>query len=201
MTGLIVGSLGASRMHEVIARTKSGYGASRANVMADLIVERLTGNSPERYVSPAMDHGIQTEPEARSAYEFMTGNTVVQVGPIRHPTIDDTHASPDGLVGDEGILEIKCPNSATHIETLLALSIPSKYITQMTWQMVCCKREFADFVSYDPRMPPEMRFFHKRVELDHEFAMELENEVRKFLAELDAKLADLTAYFRRDAAA
>jgi hypothetical protein len=203
VTGLVVGSLGASRLHEAIARAKTppkAYLAGRANVMADLIVEHLTGASPERFVSAAMDHGIQTEAEARSAYEFITGNAVVQVNPVPHPSIKGTHASPDGLVGDEGILEIKCPNSATHIETLLAFSLPVAYLTQMTWQMICTKREFGDFVSYDPRMPSDMRFFHKRIELDHKFALELEGEVRKFLAELDAKLEGLKALFRKEAA-
>jgi putative phage-type endonuclease len=200
MTGLIIGSLGASRLPEVIAKTKTGYGAGRANVMADLIVERLTGSAPERYVSAAMEHGTQTEAEARSAYEFITGNAVVQTEPVLHPSIKGAHASPDGFIGDEGILEIKCPNSATHIETLLSLGLPSKYITQMTWQMICCQREFGDFVSYDPRMPADMRFFHKRIVLDYKFAVELEDEVKKFLTELDAKLDALKAYFRKEAA-
>ena len=200
MTGLVIGSLGASRMPEVIAKTKTGWGAGRANVMADLIVERLTGAAPERYVSAAMEHGTQTEAEARSAYEFITSNAVVQVEPVLHPSIKGTHASPDGLIGDKGILEIKCPNSATHIETLINLPLPAKYVTQMTWQMICTGRAWGDFVSYDPRMPADMRFFHKRIELNHTFAVELEGEVKKFLAELDAKLNALKAHFRKEAA-
>ena len=147
-----------------------------------------------------MEHGIKTEAEARAAYEFITGNAVAQTEPIPHPTIKGAHASPDGLLGDNGILEIKSPESATHIDTLLGLGLPSKYVTQMTWQMVCCQREFGDFVSYDPRMPPDMRFFCKRVELDHKFALELEGEVREFLAELDDKLEALKAFFRKEAA-
>ena len=197
MTGLVIGSLGASRLHEIIAKTKTGYGAGRANVMADLIVERLTGSAPERYVSAAMEHGIQTEAEAREAYEFITGNEVIQVNPVPHPEIKGAHASPDGLVRNAGVLEIKCPNSATHIETILGLSIPAKYVTQMHWQMICCEREFGDFVSYDPRMPADMRFFCQRVSLDPKFMVELESEVRKFLAELDEKLDKLRAHFRK----
>ena len=200
MTGLVLGSLGASRLHEVIAKTKTGYGAGRANVMADLIVERLTGSAPERYVSAAMEHGIQTEAEAREAYEFVTGNAVVQTDPVPHPFIAGSHASPDGLIGDKGILEIKCPNSATHIETIVALSIPTKYITQMTWQMACTGREFADFVSYDPRMPADMRFFCQRLAMDHKIALHFEGEVKAFLAELDEKLDKLRAHFRKEAA-
>ena len=200
MTGLVIGSLGASRLHEVIAKTKTGYGAGRANVMADLIVEKLTGVAPERYVSAAMEHGTQTEAEARAAYEFITGNAVVQVEPVLHPNIKGAHASPDGLVGDDAVLEIKCPNSATHIETLLSLGLPSKYVTQMTWQMLCTNRRIGIFVSYDPRMPADMRFFCKHIHLDAGLGLELEREVKKFLAELDEKLDALKAHFRKEAA-
>jgi putative phage-type endonuclease len=200
VTGLVIGSLGASRLHDVIARPKSGYGASRAKVMSDLIIERLTGAAPKQYVSPAMEHGIQTEAEAREAYTFITGNAVVQVEPVLHPSIQGTHASPDGFLGDDGILEIKCPESATHIETILGLSIPAKYVTQMHWQMICTKRTWGDFVSYDPRMPADMRFYRERIRLDSKFAMELEGEVKKFLAELDEKLAALKTFFRKEAA-
>jgi hypothetical protein len=201
---LVIGSLGASRLHEVIAKTKTGYGAGRAKVMSDLIIERLTGAAPERYVSVAMEHGIQTEAEARAAYEFITGNAVVQIEPVPHPTIKGAHASPDGLIdgpGEKGILEIKCPESATHIETILGLSIQAKYVTQMHWQMICCKRDFGHFISFDPRMPADMRFFWTRVDLDHKLALELEAEVKKFLSELDEKIASLLAWAgKREAA-
>lgn len=194
-----VGSLGASRVQEVISRTKGGYGASRANLMAELIAERLTGMPAERFVSDAMAHGTETEPLARAAYELRTGASVTQVGLILHPTIAGTHASPDGLVLDDGLVEIKAPSTKTHIETLLTGAIPQKYVTQMTWQLICTGREWCDFASFDPRMPESMRLFIRQVPLDRKFADELETEVRAFLVELDAKLAMLNTQFARAA--
>jgi putative phage-type endonuclease len=195
-----VGRVTASRVADVVAKTKSGYGASRANYLAELIAERLTGQAAERYTNGAMQWGTENEPEAREAYEFLTGNSVNQVGFIPHPTIQMSGASPDGMVGEDGLIEIKCPNTSTHIETLLGRAVPSKYVAQMTWQLACTRRKYCDFVSYDPRMPPDMRFFCSRMELDHEYAIELETEVKKFLSELDARLAELTALFRKEAA-
>ena len=148
-----LGSLGASEVYEAIARTKTGWGASRANVMARKIVERLTGMPQDTYVNAAMQDGIDTEPEARVAYEFLRNVEVVEIGLIRHPSIRDTHASPDGLIGEDGLLEIKCPQSAKHIETLLGQAIDGRYVTQMQWQMACSGRQWCDFVSYDPRHP------------------------------------------------
>jgi putative phage-type endonuclease len=185
------GKVTASRVADVIARTKSGWGASRANYMADLIAERLTGAKSEGYVNAAMQHGVDTEPQARDAYSFYAGVDVVQVGFIAHPTIEMTGASPDGLVGEDGLVEIKCPNTAGHIETLLTGVIAEKYITQMTWQMACTGRKWCDFVSYDPRLPEEMRIYMRRVERDDKLVESLEKDVRQFLAELDEKVTAL----------
>jgi putative phage-type endonuclease len=182
-----IGKVTASRVADVIAKTKTGYGASRANYMAELLCERLTGQAAERFTNAAMQHGTETEPEARTAYEFRFNVDVVQVGFIKHFTIGDTGASPDGLVGNDGMIEIKAPNSATHIETLLTGDIPAKYITQMMWQMACTRRLWCDFVSYDPRLPEEMRMFVKRVDADPAMIESLESEVLAFLTELRAK--------------
>ena len=187
------GSLGASRVHDALARIKSGWGASRNNVMAELIVERLTGLPQESYVNGIMQWGIDTEPEARTAYEFWRNVEVVKVGLIRHPTIPNTHASPDGLIGEDGVLECKCPTTATHLETLLGATIPAKYITQIQWQLCCSGRRWGDFVSYDPRMPEHLRLFVQRIERDDERIEELEELVTDFLGELDEKLARLRA--------
>jgi putative phage-type endonuclease len=192
-----VGRVTASRIADIMARTKSGYSASRANYLAELTVERLTGQQADRFISAAMEHGTQFESEARESYTFLTGNTVEQVGFVPHPSISMSGASPDGLVGKDGLVEFKCPNSATH---LLGRSVPSKYIAQMTWQLVCTGRKYCDFVSYDPRMPPDMRFFCSRMEVDHEYSIELETEVKKFLSELDARVAELMTMFRKEAA-
>ena len=185
------GSLGASQIAEAIAKTKSGWGASRANIMATLITERLTGRPSDTFTNAAMQWGTQTEPDARAAYEFMRDVDVELVGIVKHPTIAGSHASPDGLVGDKGLIEIKCPTSSTHIETLLTGSIPGKYITQMQWQMACTGREWADHISYDPRLPTSMQLWIKRVERDPKLISELEEQVQEFLAELDAKVKAL----------
>lgn len=186
------GKVTASRVSDVIAKTKSGPSASRANYAAQLIAERLTGTVAESYSNGAMAWGTEQEPEARLAYEFRTDVEVEQVAFVPHFTIPMTGASPDGFVGDTGLVEIKCPNTATHIETLLTGNIPGKYETQMLWQMACCDRAWCDFVSFDPRMPEEMRLFVKRLQRDDDRIAELEAEVTAFLSEIDATVAALT---------
>ena len=185
------GSLGASQVADAIARTKTGWGASRANVMATLITERLTGKPAETFTNAAMAWGTQTEPDARAAYEFMRDVDVELVGIVKHPTIVGTHASPDGLVGDRGLIEIKCPQSSTHIETLLTGAIPGKYMTQMQWQMCVTGRDWCDHISFDPRLPTSMQLWIKRVERDPKTISELEEQVQEFLHELDAKVKAL----------
>lgn len=190
-----MGQLGASRVADAIAKTKSGWGASRANLMAELIAMRLTGEAPESFSSPAMQWGTDKEPDARAAYEFKTDASVELVGFIPHHAILWTGASPDGLVGTDGLVEIKCPNTATHIDTLLGQQVPGKYVTQMMWQMACTNRQWCDFVSFDPRLPEQMRMFMVRVNRDDARITELESLVTDFLAEVDAKLNDLTRLF------
>lgn len=185
------GKVTASRVADVMARTKTGWGASRANYAAQLIAERLTGVTVDGYRNAEMQWGSDMEPEARVAYEFMTGSRVMAVGFVPHPTIPMAGASPDGLVGTEGLLEVKCPNTATHIDTLVGQSIAGKYELQMQWQMACTGRRWCDFVSYDPRMPDHLRLFVKRLRRDEKVCLELENGVRAFLAEIDGRLADL----------
>jgi putative phage-type endonuclease len=189
---LRVGKVTASRVADVGARTKSGWGASRANYMAELIAERLTGEPAERFSNAAMQWGTDKEPEARTAYEFETNTEVIEVGFVAHPAIAMSGASPDGLVGDLGLVEIKCPNTAGHIDTLLSGTIPDKYVTQMLWQMACTGREWCDFVSFDPRMPENMRLFVRRIERDEIRIGAHEKDVREFLGELEAKVSALT---------
>jgi len=193
------GSLGASSLHEALAKTRTGWGASRENVMARLIVERLTGRPQETYVNAAMKTGVEREPEGRIAYEFYKGVEVVEVGLIRHPTIAGSHASPDGLVGDDGLLEIKCPQPAKHLSTLLDGKIDDKYILQMQWQMQCADRQWCDFVSYNPDFPEEMSFWIKRITRDDERISETEKLVVEFLEEVAAKEAKLRSYGGHDA--
>jgi len=185
------GKVTASRVADVIATTKSGYSASRANYEAQLICEILTGKPAESYSNAAMQWGTETEPLARAQYELKTGEMVNQVGFVVHPMIEQAGASPDGLVGSEGLIEIKCPNTSTHLDTLLAQKVSSKYITQMTWQMVCTGRKWCDFVSYDPRLPENLQLFVQRIELDEDYAKKLQNEVVMFLVEVNEKIEKL----------
>lgn len=195
------GSLGASSIADMVAKTRTGWGASRFNLAARIVCERLTGTPQESYTNAAMQWGHDTEPQARAMYEFMRDVAVQQVGLVLHPSINKSHASPDGLVGDDGLIEIKCPNTATHIETLLSEDVEGKYVKQMQWQMACCGRGWCDFVSFDPRLPAEMQMFVQRVPRDDEFIAELEREARAFLAEVETTISTLSdKYLRREAA-
>lgn len=188
-----LGKVTASRVADVVARTKSGPSTSRANYMAELIAERLTGETAPSFSNAAMQWGAEKEPEARTAYEFRTDTEIETVGFVIHQKIADSGASPDGLIGADGMVEIKCPITATHIETLLSKSVPGKYLTQMQWQMACTGRQWCDYVSFDPRMPEAMRLFVQRVERDDKVIATLENDICDFLDEMAKKLAELIA--------
>lgn len=188
-----MGKVTASRVADVIAKTKTGYSTSRENYMVELALERITNTRQESYVNDAMKWGTDNEPLARAAYEARTGELVDEVPMIEHPVIAMCGASPDGLVGDHGLLEIKCPNSATHIKTLRSQKPEGKYITQMAWQMACTGRLWCDFVSFDPRMPQGLQFFTTRIVRDNKLISELETEVSKFLKEVDAMVEELKA--------
>lgn len=195
------GKVTASCLHKVMARTKGGYGADRANYHAQLVTERLTGVPAESYSNAAMQWGTDTEPQARAAYAMETGIVPVEVGFVRHPAIEQSGASPDGLVGERGMVEIKCPSSATHIATLTGAGIDRKYLYQMQWQMACAERDWCDFASFDPRLPHELQLHHERVHRDEALIEEIEGEVTVFLAELNEAVADLRArYMEKEAA-
>lgn len=183
------GKLTASRVSDALARTKSGWGASRVNLATQLAIERLTGQpAGNGFTSAAIQWGVEQEPFARAAYEFATGNLVTLAGFIDHPTIQMAGASPDGLIDDDGLTEFKCPVSATHVEYLRG-RIPGNYMLQMQWQMACTARVWCDFVSFDPRMPPGLQLAIHRVKRDG--IDELEDKARGFLAEVDALVAEL----------
>lgn len=185
------GKATGSRIADAVAKTKTGWGASRANYLAQLVAERLTGTVADSYTNSAMQWGINTEPQAIEAYEALTLSVVEPVGFVDHPTIDMAGASPDGLVGDDGLVEIKCPNTSTHIDALLGSAIPAKYMTQMQWQMACTKRDWCDYVSFDPRMPPNLQIRIERVERDNRRVAELEQMITDFLAEVASKVEAL----------
>jgi putative phage-type endonuclease len=186
-----LGKVTASRVADVIAKTKTGYSTSRDNYMAQLVCERMTNTVAESFTNAAMEWGTTQEAYARAAYEAHADVLVDEVAMITHPTIEAAGASPDGLVGDDGQLEIKCPNTATHIDTLLTQTVPGKYITQMQWQMACTGRQWTDFASFDPRLPTELQLFVKRVPRDDAYIQMLEKEVIQFLIELDGKIKKL----------
>lgn len=194
-----LGKVTASRIADVTAKTKTGWGAGRANYKAQLIAERLTGQRQDSFTNAAMQWGVDTEEAARVAYAFLHGQTVLEEAFVHHPVIAMSGASPDGLVGECGLVEIKCPNTATHIETLKGATIPAKYVGQMQWQMACTGRDWCDFVSFDPRMPEEMQLFVKRLDRDDAMIAELEAAVTDFLAEVDADVATLTELYRKAA--
>lgn len=194
------GRVTASRVADVIGRTKTGWGAGRANYAAQLVAERLTGTVEQGFCNAAMTWGTETEPEARRAYSFRADVDVEQVAFVLHPTIEMAGASPDGLVGTDGLVEIKAPNTSTHISTLLGQSVPSKYLTQMHWQMACTGRQWCDFASYDPRLPESMRLFVQRVHRDDAAIAELEGHVAEFLAEVDQTVSQLRELYERQAA-
>lgn len=175
----------ASRMGDVLAKVKTGEAAGRRNYRMQLVVERLTGVSHPGFVSQAMLDGIENEPLARMAYEVLTGEFVEQVGFVEHPRIPWFGASPDGQIGDDGLLEIKCPLTATHVECMLSGKIPNEHRAQMLAQLSCTGRRWVDFVSFDPKLPESMRLFVARMERVDEEIDSAEKEVIAFLAEVE----------------
>ena len=188
-----LGKVTASKIADVMAKTKSGTAATRDNYMAQLVVERLTNTRAESFSNSAMQWGTDQEPFARAAYEAAQGVLVEEVGFVPHPRIDMAGASPDGLVGLFGMCEIKCPNTAAMIDTLLTEKVPSRYFGQMQMQMACTDRAWCDYVVYDPRMPAKAQLFIKRVERDEAFIAEMEAEIIKFLGEVTVQVEKLNS--------
>ena len=178
-----LGKVTASRVADVLAKIKSGESASRKNYKMELVVQRLTNKVGESFTNAAMEWGTEQEPFARMAYEAHTGTFVKEEGFVDHPTIEGFGCSPDGIVG-EGLIEIKAPNTANHIETVLENKAPSKYIPQMQCQMACTGAKWCDFVSFDPRVPEDLQLLVIRVERDHEYIDSMEVEVKQFLSEV-----------------
>ena len=195
-----LGKVTASRMDDVCAKTKTGYAATRRDYLAQLVAERLTGKVQESYSNAAMQWGVENEGFAADAYSFRTGLDLDVCGFYDHPTIPMCGASPDRLVGNDGLVEIKCPKTANHIDTLLDGSPDRKYVLQMQWQMACTGRQWCDFVSFDPRLPEHLRLFIKRIPRDDKKIAELETEVKAFLRELDGKIAALNLVTMQEAA-
>ena len=186
-----LGKVTASRISDVLSKGKSGESSGRKNYRTELVVQRLTGVPGESFTNAAMEHGTLTEPKARTAYEVESGNFVEQVAFIDHHTIANFGCYPDGLVQIDGLIEIKCPNSNTHIEYLSDGKPPTKYIPQMQCQMAVTGRQWCDFVSFDPRLPDDLQLFVVRLERDQEYIEAMEAEVKKFLSEVDEMFTKL----------
>ncbi len=184
---LRAGKVTASRVKDIVATTKTGYSASRDKYMTQLLLERLTNTVAESYSNDAMGWGVEQEPFARAAYESAKSVMVDQVAFVNHPTIEMAGASPDGLVNDDGLVELKCPMSHTHLESLLG-GLDDQYKVQVQWQMACTGAKWTDLCSFDPRFPAELQLVIKRFERDDAYIATLEKEVIKFLTELDDKL-------------
>ena len=194
-----LGKVTASRISDVIAKTKTGVSTSRQNYLVQLVSERLTGKKGDSFVNQAMLDGIERESAARELYMQTKGVSVTEVGFFDHPVIKNSGASPDGAVNAEeegkyaGLIEIKCPIETTHTNTLMSKSVPSKYIPQIQWQMasVSPNVKWVDFISFNPNFPDTMQLFVARVERDNAYIAELEAEVIKFLDEVDATILKL----------
>lgn len=188
-----LGKATASRFHDIMSKTKSGPSAYRKNYKAELVVERLTGEKASSFTSPAMQWGIDNEPIARLAYTAETGNDVEDATFVQHMTLE-AGASPDGYVGEDGLVEIKCPNTATHIETLWTKKVPFQYIAQVQGQLWITGRKWCDFVSFDPRMPSNAQLFITRVERDEDYITSLEDEIVDFLDEVEQDFEFVRSY-------
>jgi putative phage-type endonuclease len=193
-----LGKVTASRISDVIAKTKTGVSTSRQNYLVQLVSERITGKKGDSFVNQAMLDGIERESAARELYERARGVSVTEVGFFDHPTIAMSGASPDGAVNAEeegkyvGLIEIKCPIETTHTNTLISKSVPSKYIPQMQWQLACTNARWVDFVSYNPNFPEELQLFVARVDRDDSYIIgQLEVEVVKFLEEVEQTILKL----------
>lgn len=186
------GKVTASRLSDVMAKNKTGEAATRRDYKAQIVAEILTGTPQgDTFQNDAMRWGTENEPLARSVYEMKAGVLVHEVGFVIHPTIERAGASPDGLVEDDGLIEIKCPKTATHLATLLDKKVPSQYQDQIQWQLACTGRKWCDFVSFDPRLPAELQALCLTVDRDEARINELETEVIVFLKEVDAILEKL----------
>ena len=182
-----LGKVTASKMNDVLAKIKSGEAAMRKNYKMQLATERLTGKQTDFYMNQAMQDGIDREDTARQIFEIVRDIKVEQVGFIDHPTIKMSGASPDGLLPDGGILEIKCPIETTHTTNLLERKLPSRYLPQVQWQLSCAGKDYkyANFVSYNPNFEPKLQLIYVEVERDEDYIAMLEEEVAAFITEVD----------------
>jgi exodeoxyribonuclease (lambda-induced) len=187
-----LGKVTASKIHDIMIKTKTGESTYKTKYRLQLVTERLTGKVVPVFMNNAMAHGVEYEDEAKLEYanrnKLLVGTDLTDVGMIDHPSIDWSGASPDGMVGNEGLIEIKCPQPITHTTTIETGEISKRYIHQMQWQMSCTGRQWCDFVSYHPDFPDDLKLFVKRVPRDNELIARLEEAVSTFVQEVDFKI-------------
>jgi putative phage-type endonuclease len=182
-----LGHVSASNIAAVMSKLKDGSeSATRRAYKIRLVAERLTGMAQETYKNAAMEWGNEQEPFARIAYEATEGLLVDKTGFWKHPDKEWIGVSPDGLVGNDGLIEIKCPNTTTHLEYLWDEVVPSEYRKQIQMQLWVTRRKWCDFVSYDPRLPPKNQLFITRCERDDKLIATMQEEVDVFLGEIQA---------------
>jgi len=181
-----VGKATGSEFENIMAERKDKKEAApRYNYRMELVIERITGQPSDRYVSKYMEWGTLQEPAARMVYEARTGNIVMQPGFRNHHEIPMCGGSVDGTVGDDGIIEIKCPTTFNHIETILH-GMPEEHIPQVQGYLWITGRAWADFISYDPRLPENLCMHIQRIPRDEKYIADLSAKVIVFLAEVDA---------------
>ena len=190
-----LGKVTASKLIDVLTKGKGeAESLTRAKYRMDLACEMLSSTRAESFTNDAMARGTELEPIARMFYEVKFNLAVKEVGFINHPTVPMSGASPDGLVGDDGLIEIKCPNKNTHGNTILTGDIPAKYMSQMQWQMACTGRQWCDYVSFCPEMLFDLQMYVKRVPRDDEFIAKAEVAVVKFLEEVLEIITQIKGY-------
>lgn len=193
------GRVTASRIADIVRKTKDGKASEmRETYLGELIAERLSGVvEADSYQSDAMKRGTETEDKARAYYGFINDVEPARVGFVLHPTIDMAGASPDRLVGNDGLIEVKCPHSKNHVKTLMGAPIKPDYVKQMQWQLACTGRKWVDYVSFDDRLPPDLAMHVIRITRDDNLIKELESATIKFIADVDATISALAAKYRK----
>ena len=181
------GKITASRLGDLMKKTKYGESTYKTRLRTELAIERITGKSASSVVmNQAMHDGIEREPEARQLFEAITGKEVALCGSFDHPSIVNTSASPDGLLrGENAILEIKCPTAVTHVKNVMADGMDRRYLYQVAWQMACTESTHGYFASYHPDFPPELRLKWVRVERDEDLILDISKAVRQFDIEVE----------------
>jgi putative phage-type endonuclease len=188
------GKLTASRMADAMDVLKNGKpSAARTKLMHEILAERLTGNVVPHHVTPAMQHGIETEPFAKEAFEVATGSLLIPCGFFDHPEIGDFGATPDALLDRDALVEFKCPQTTTHVALKLAGVVPEQHKPQILAQLACTGRTRAVFVSFDPRVPAKTQLFIREWTPERGEIAAVEDAARAFLAEVDAMWEALTA--------